>query len=48
MAKAVADSPATIVYTWQPELVKSRLLEANNVQIEAVPESLARRFGVRI
>jgi hypothetical protein len=44
----VAGSPATIVYTWQPDLVKLRLRTAHNVQIEAVPEGLARRFGMRI
>lgn len=48
LAKLVTGSPACIVYTWQPELVKTRLRDAANVQIEAVPESLARRFGMRI
>jgi len=48
LTKAVAGSPATIIYTWQPELAKTRLREANNAQTEAVPESLARRFGMRI
>ncbi len=48
LAKAVKESPACIVYTWQPELVKSRLRDAVNLQIEAVPETLARRFGIRI
>ncbi|MCE9608146.1 MAG: site-specific DNA-methyltransferase [Planctomycetia bacterium] len=48
LAKAVGRLPACIVYTWQPDAVKSRLKEADNVQVEAVPESLARRFGMRI
>ena len=48
LAKAVAGSPATIVYTWQPDLVKTRLRQAENVQVEAVPECLVRRFGMRI
>lgn len=48
LEKAVAESPACILYTWQPELAKNRLAEAANLQIEAVPESLARRFAVRI
>jgi adenine-specific DNA-methyltransferase len=48
LVKAVAQIPAAIVYTWQPDLVKARLRHANNVQVEAVPESLARRFGMRI
>ncbi len=48
LRKAVAGSPANIIYTWQPELIKSRLRTVTNVQIEAVPESLARRFGLRL
>ncbi len=48
LAKAVRESTAAIVYTWQPDLVKQRLGDAENVQVEAVPESLARRFGMRI
>jgi hypothetical protein len=48
LVKVVEGSPATIVYTWQPELAKTRLRDAKNLQIEAVPESLARRFGIRI
>ncbi len=51
-SKALLDaalaSPSTIVYTWQPELVRGRLESATNTQIEPVPESLARRFGLRI
>ncbi len=48
LAKIAAGSPATIIYTWQPELVISKLKDATNVQVEPVPESLARRFGMRI
>ncbi len=48
LAKAVRESTAAIVYTWQPDLVKQRLGDAENVQVEAVPDSLARRFGMRI
>ena len=33
---------------WEPDLVRSCLRTANNVQVEAVLESLARRFGMRI
>ncbi len=45
---AVGRACAAIVYTWQPELVRQRLREYSNVQIETIPESLARRFGMRI
>jgi adenine-specific DNA-methyltransferase len=48
LLKAVAAATASIVYTWQPDLMKQRLRGAENVQVEPVPESLARRFGMRI
>jgi len=48
LVKTVRQSAVCIVYTWQPDLVKQRLRTEQNVQVEAVPESLARRFGVRI
>lgn len=48
LLEAAIDSPSTIVYTWQPELVRQRLAIATNSQIEPVPESLAQRFGLRI
>ncbi|MCF7961516.1 MAG: site-specific DNA-methyltransferase [Pirellula sp.] len=48
LLEAAIDSPSTIVYTWQPELVRQRLASATNAQIEPVPESLAQRFGLRI
>ena len=48
LLKSALASPSTIVYTWQPELVRQRLTEATNAQIEPVPESLAQRFGLRM
>ncbi len=48
LLEAALESPSTIVYTWQPELVRQRLVTATNTQIEPVPESLAQRFGLRI
>lgn len=48
LKKAVTGELATILYTWQPDLVRARLKEADNVQVEPVPESLARRFGMRM
>jgi len=45
---AIKESRAVIVYSWQPELVRQRLRNETHVQIEAVPESLARRFGMRV
>jgi adenine-specific DNA-methyltransferase len=47
LLKIVRGSPAVIVYTWQPELLKQRLRLEQHVQVEAVPEALARRFGIR-
>lgn len=48
LVKAVGARPACIVYTWQPDLIKARLRTAPNVEIQPVPETLARRFGIRI
>jgi adenine-specific DNA-methyltransferase len=48
LLEAALESPSTIVYTWQSELVRQRLVTATNTQIEPVPESLAQRFGLRI
>jgi regulator of extracellular matrix RemA (YlzA/DUF370 family) len=45
---AIADQTAVIVYTWQPELVRQRLALEKHVQVEAGPQSLARRFRLRI
>jgi adenine-specific DNA-methyltransferase len=42
---AVESSRAVVVYSWQPELIRQRLREYAHVQVEALPESLARRFG---
>ena len=48
LRQAIKDVASCIVYTWQPALVGSKINDAVNVQIEAVPESLARRFGIRM
>jgi adenine-specific DNA-methyltransferase len=48
LVKAVREKPGVIVYTWQPALVRQRLQNEENVQVEPVPESLARRFGLRV
>jgi adenine-specific DNA-methyltransferase len=48
LTRAVREQPAVIVYTWQPALVRQRLQNEENVQVEPVPESLARRFGLRV
>jgi adenine-specific DNA-methyltransferase len=48
LRKAVRESRAVIVYSWQPELIRQRLRDETHVQVEAVPESLARRFGMKV
>jgi hypothetical protein len=35
-----------LVYTWQPGLLRTRLAGAQNVQVDAIPQSLARRFSL--
>jgi hypothetical protein len=48
LRKAVKGAGAVIVYSWQPELIRQQLRGYTNVQIEPVPESLARRFGIKV
>jgi adenine-specific DNA-methyltransferase len=48
LRKAVKESRAVIVYSWQPELIRQQLRDETHVQVEAVPESLARRFGMKV
>lgn len=45
---AVKVCMAGVVYAWQPGLVKKQLAAFDHVSVEPVPESLARRFGLRI
>ena len=45
---AVESSRAVIVYTWQPKLVRQRLKQYVHVEVEAVPEALALRFGITV
>jgi hypothetical protein len=35
-----------VLYSWQPELVRQHV-RAQHVQHEQIPESLARRFGLK-
>jgi len=44
--KAVRSSRAVILYSWQPELLRQHI-RADYVQFEHIPESLARRFGLK-
>jgi hypothetical protein len=41
----VKDSAAVVIYSWQPETLRQHI-RAGHVQHEAIPESLARRFGM--
>jgi len=43
---ALKDCSAAMVYSWQPETLRQHIRSAN-VQHEAIPESLARRFGLK-
>lgn len=44
--KAVKDFTAAVIYSWQPEALRQHI-RAGNVQHEAIPEVLARRFGMK-
>ena len=46
LRKAIAGCAAVMLYSWQPETLQQHL-RASHVQHEAIPESLARRFGMK-
>jgi hypothetical protein len=46
LRKKVKQSAAVVVYSWQPETLRQHI-RAAHVQHEAIPESLARRFGMK-
>ena len=46
LRKAVKETAAAVIYSWQPETLRQHL-RAAHVQHEAIPESLARRFGMK-
>ena len=46
LRKAVNEYSAAIIYSWQPEALRQHI-RAGHVQHEAIPESLARRFGLK-
>ena len=43
---AIRASRAVILYSWEPELLRQHI-SADYVQFEHIPESLARRFGLK-
>jgi len=46
LRKQASQSAAVMLYSWQPETLRQHV-PAPHVQHEPVPESLARRFGLR-
>ena len=46
LREAVKDCAAVVIYSWQPETLRQHI-RAGHVQHEAIPESLARRFGLK-
>lgn len=48
LKKAVKGARAAIVYSWQAELIRQQLRGFDHVQCESIPESLARRFGMKV
>lgn len=46
LRKAVKETAAAVIYSWQPETLRQHI-RAGHVQHEAIPESLARRFGMK-
>ncbi len=46
LRRAVKETSAAVIYSWQPETLRQHIRSAH-VQHEAIPESLARRFGMK-
>ena len=46
LRKQVKQSSEVVIYSWQPEMLRQHV-RADHVQHEAIPESLARRFGMK-
>ena len=46
LRKKVKQSAAVVLYSWQPETLRQHI-RAVHVQHETIPESLARRFGMK-
>jgi adenine-specific DNA-methyltransferase len=39
---------SVLIYTWQPSIVKAQLIAMEHVQVESIPQSLARKFGFKL
>lgn len=46
LKKALKDFTAVVLYSWQPDMLAQHV-RTGNIQFEAIPESLARRFGMK-
>ena len=46
LRKAVKETASAVIYSWQPETLRQHIRSAH-VQHEAIPENLARRFGMK-
>jgi hypothetical protein len=46
LRKQARQSAGVVLYSWQPELVRQHV-RAQHIQHEQIPESLARRFGLK-
>lgn len=46
LRNAVKDFSGVVIYSWQPETLRQHI-RAGHVQHEAIPEGLARRFGMK-
>ncbi|MDP3078093.1 DNA methyltransferase, partial [Bradyrhizobium sp.] len=46
LRSVVEERAAVMLYSWQPETLRQHI-RADHVQHEAIPESLARRFGMK-
>jgi len=45
LQKPLTDYAAAAIYSWQPATTRT-MIRATNVQLDAIPETLACRFGM--
>ena len=48
LKRLIRSVPSALIYTWQAAALRSRLAPFEHVQIESIPQSLARKFGFKV
>ena len=48
LKRLIRSVPSALIYTWQAAALRNRLEQFEHIQIESIPQSLARKFGFKI